>query len=221
MHFISILALRMPFMLTYDVTLTVLSAGIAIVVTGIALAVVGLQVFGASSLVLAGTIMGLGVGAMHYTGMAAIQGECSVSYTSMSVGHSLYHLNRGLFNSAPCCFPPQPGNSWYLSRLGCTRLCHRLHALLSHGRHTVSATRSDSKPSFIRLFEHGISSVGVSCRLHRMFALACPLFLARVSHSFLARLRGREAGAENTILGCAENCRVSQWIARDRSSRST
>ncbi len=113
MHFIGMLAIRMPLIPSYDATLMAASAFIAVAVTGFALAAVGLQLFGSSSLVLAGITMGLGVGAMHYTGMAAIQGECSASYTRMSVAiaviisieaclialHAAFYRKRGLLGT--------------------------------------------------------------------------------------------------------------------------
>ncbi len=53
MHFIAMLAIRIPLLMTYDAGLTAVSAVIAIVVTGFALATVGLQLFGKASLLVA------------------------------------------------------------------------------------------------------------------------------------------------------------------------
>jgi NO-binding membrane sensor protein with MHYT domain len=89
MHFIAMLAVRIPALLTYDTRLTAISALIAIFITGFGLAAVGLRFFGEASLILASVVMGLGIGAMHYTGMAAIQGECSVAYTQLGVAISV------------------------------------------------------------------------------------------------------------------------------------
>jgi diguanylate cyclase len=85
MHFIAMLAVRIPALLTYDARLTAISVFIAVLMTGFALAAVGLQFFGKSSLLLASITMGLGVAAMHYTGTAAVQGECSASYTNTGI----------------------------------------------------------------------------------------------------------------------------------------
>jgi NO-binding membrane sensor protein with MHYT domain len=114
MHFIGLLAVRMPALLTYDTRLTALSASIAVLTTAFALAAVGLRFFGDASLTIASIIMGLGMGAMHYTGMAAIQGECSVAYTELGIGIAIiiaieaslialnltFSRNRGIFGTA-------------------------------------------------------------------------------------------------------------------------
>lgn len=73
MHFIAMLAYTMPMPVSYDVTLTLTSLAVAIIVTGIGgYLVTGRQSVGIGRLVLAGTIMGVGVASMHYTGMAAM-----------------------------------------------------------------------------------------------------------------------------------------------------
>lgn len=73
MHFIAMLAYTMPMPVSYDITLTLISLLVAILVTGIGgFLVTGRQHVGFGRLVLAGTIMGVGVASMHYTGMAAM-----------------------------------------------------------------------------------------------------------------------------------------------------
>jgi NO-binding membrane sensor protein with MHYT domain len=74
MHFIAMLGYTVPGqVIHYNVLITIASMVIAVVVVGIGLLIVG---FGAQSwrtLILAGTFTGLGVAAMHYTGMAAVR----------------------------------------------------------------------------------------------------------------------------------------------------
>ncbi|QJU58576.1 response regulator [Sphingomonas sp. AP4-R1] len=81
MHFVAMLALVMPGMaLSYDVGLTLLSLLVAIGATGIAFVArdrLGIRYGG---LVLAGLLMGGGVAAMHYIGMAAMRMEMSLRY---------------------------------------------------------------------------------------------------------------------------------------------
>lgn len=74
MHFIGMIAYKMPIFVSYDALLTVVSLLVAIVFTGIGVLLVIRQPkmhFG--RLASAGVIMGLGVAAMHYTGMAAMR----------------------------------------------------------------------------------------------------------------------------------------------------
>ncbi|MCJ2012847.1 MHYT domain-containing protein [Methylobacterium sp. J-076] len=73
MHFVGMLALEMGMPAAYDLGLTVLSFLIAVGVTGAAFAWVGRAAAGGGAVLVAGPLMGLGVGLMHYTGMAAMR----------------------------------------------------------------------------------------------------------------------------------------------------
>ncbi|WP_412542120.1 MHYT domain-containing protein [Longispora sp. K20-0274] len=81
MHFIAMLGFDVPgTIVRYDIALTTASALIAILAVGIGLFIVG---HGGASLVriiLGGVFTGLGVAAMHYTGMAAMRMGGSVGY---------------------------------------------------------------------------------------------------------------------------------------------
>jgi NO-binding membrane sensor protein with MHYT domain len=73
MHFIGMLAYKLPLPVSYDITLTLVSMLVAILFTGIGVFMVirrSHMKFG--TLIGAGIIMGLGVASMHYTGMAAM-----------------------------------------------------------------------------------------------------------------------------------------------------
>src|SRR5882672_1935129 len=71
MHFIGMLAFAMP--MSYDIGLTTLSLVVAIAVTGVGFYVISRQGASPLRLVLSGIFMGLGIVAMHYTGMAAMR----------------------------------------------------------------------------------------------------------------------------------------------------
>ncbi len=81
MHFIGMLALRLPMAMGYDVSITGLSLLIAVVISGFALHVVTASELSRRRLVVGGVMMGLGVAAMHYTGMAAMRMEPAIKYT--------------------------------------------------------------------------------------------------------------------------------------------
>jgi len=80
MHFIAMLAFLMPMAVTFDVDLTVLSLVVAIVVTGGAFYVIGTRRVTALHLSLSGVFMGIGIVAMHYTGMAAMRMPAELHY---------------------------------------------------------------------------------------------------------------------------------------------
>ncbi|KAF1715476.1 MHYT domain-containing protein [Pseudoxanthomonas wuyuanensis] len=89
MHFIAMLACQMGIAVTYDLTLTVLSAFIAIASCALGLGVAGTGRFGWSKLLAAGLFMGLGVAGMHYTGMAAMRMPAEIHYHTGIVAASI------------------------------------------------------------------------------------------------------------------------------------
>lgn len=80
MHFVAMLALRLPIAIGYDAFHTLSSALISILITGLGLALMFLGERSLVRTVQAGALTGLGIVSMHYVGMAAISGYCSVSY---------------------------------------------------------------------------------------------------------------------------------------------
>ncbi|MEN3354461.1 MAG: diguanylate cyclase [Betaproteobacteria bacterium] len=80
MHFIGMLAFSLPIPMAYDVTITLVSMMIAIVVSGFALYTVSRDSLSARNLVQGGLLMGLGICLMHYTGMAAMKMDPHITY---------------------------------------------------------------------------------------------------------------------------------------------
>jgi NO-binding membrane sensor protein with MHYT domain/nitrogen-specific signal transduction histidine kinase/ActR/RegA family two-component response regulator len=80
MHFIAMLAHILPIPVSYDPAITALSIVPAILAAGIALHVVARPVVTTYRLLIGGTLMGAGIGAMHYTGMSAMQLNALVRY---------------------------------------------------------------------------------------------------------------------------------------------
>src|SRR5713226_10500940 len=73
MHYIGMLAFRLPIPVQYDWPTVLLSLVAAIVASGIALFVVSRHKMGVIRALLASILMGSGIAAMHYTGMAAMR----------------------------------------------------------------------------------------------------------------------------------------------------
>ncbi len=80
MHFIGMLAFRLPIPLGYDVGLTAASLLIAIGCSGFALWLVSLDHLSGSRLAGGAILMGGGIAAMHYTGMAAMRMHPGIRY---------------------------------------------------------------------------------------------------------------------------------------------
>jgi NO-binding membrane sensor protein with MHYT domain/two-component sensor histidine kinase len=89
MHFVAMLAFIMPTPMSYDIGLTILSLVVAIVVTGGGFYVISRRSASPLHLALSGIFMGLGIAAMHYTGMAAMRGQAELSYDPLFVALSL------------------------------------------------------------------------------------------------------------------------------------
>ncbi|MFE0425514.1 MHYT domain-containing protein, partial [Streptomyces sp. NPDC058953] len=74
MHFIAMIGFSVDGApITYDPMITFASLGVAIVMVGIGIFIVGYRGATAMSLVTGGTITGLGVASMHYLGMAGMR----------------------------------------------------------------------------------------------------------------------------------------------------
>ena len=89
MHFVAILAFIVPTPMSYDIGLTTLSLVVAMFVTGGGFYVISRHSGSPLRLVLSGIFMGLGIAAMHYTGMAAMRGHAELSYDPLFVALSL------------------------------------------------------------------------------------------------------------------------------------
>jgi NO-binding membrane sensor protein with MHYT domain len=90
MHFIGMLGYHVDNReIVYNLPLTALSLLIAVGVSAIGLAIVGANPRNKARLLFAGILTGAGVGAMHYTGMAAMRAGSSIKYDPKLVAASL------------------------------------------------------------------------------------------------------------------------------------
>ena len=89
MHFVAMLAFIMPTPMSYDIGLTTLSLVVAMFVTGGGFYVISRHSGSLLRLILSGIFMGLGIAAMHYTGMAAMREHVDLSYDRIFVALSL------------------------------------------------------------------------------------------------------------------------------------
>jgi signal transduction histidine kinase len=80
MHFLGMLAFRLPVAVGYDVPLTLLSLLLPILVSGTALWRVSRPQLDWQGLAGSGILMGLGINTMHYTGMAALRMRPGIEY---------------------------------------------------------------------------------------------------------------------------------------------
>jgi diguanylate cyclase (GGDEF)-like protein/PAS domain S-box-containing protein len=80
MHFIAMLAVQMPMHVGYDVWITIVSATCAVVASCAAFSLIADNFHRSHRLLLAGLILGAGIAAMHYIGMAAMDMQAHIYY---------------------------------------------------------------------------------------------------------------------------------------------
>jgi diguanylate cyclase (GGDEF)-like protein len=89
MHFVAMLAFKVPLALAYDLPMTLLSLLIAIAVSYVVMHVIGRPQLRAWQAAAAAIVAGCGIAAMHYTGMAAIRSAASQHYDPRLFGLSI------------------------------------------------------------------------------------------------------------------------------------
>jgi len=80
MHFVGMLAFHLPIPVAYDAQVTMLSMAIAIAVSGPGLFVASRPALTGPNITAGATLMGIGISAMHYTGMHAMRMSPSIEY---------------------------------------------------------------------------------------------------------------------------------------------
>jgi NO-binding membrane sensor protein with MHYT domain/signal transduction histidine kinase len=80
MHFIGMLAFRLPLTVNYDFMMVLVSVFPAILASGLALFLVSRPILGGFRLLIGGLFMGLGIASMHYLGMEAMQISADMQY---------------------------------------------------------------------------------------------------------------------------------------------
>jgi len=89
MHFVGMLALRLPVLVWYDALLIVVSIVAAVGGCAIAFIIFNRPTVNSWLLALASIFMGLAIASMHYTGMAGMRTSARISYDPLVVGASV------------------------------------------------------------------------------------------------------------------------------------
>src|SRR5690606_14005797 len=89
MHFVGMLSFSLPIPLGYDIAITVFSLLIAILISYFALNLVTKDGLTPTRLIMSGTVMGLGIAGMHYTGMEAMKMQPGIEYDPLIFALSL------------------------------------------------------------------------------------------------------------------------------------
>ncbi len=89
MHFVGMLAARLPFPVDYLVFPTLLSFLVCVIVVGIAIFAISSGPFNLVRLIFSATLMGIGIFSMHYIGMTALHASAHMEHAPVYVTASL------------------------------------------------------------------------------------------------------------------------------------
>lgn len=120
MHFTGLLAFVLPVPVAYDLGLTIASIIPAMLASGVVLYVIGIGKLEHRRLIIAGILMGVGIGVMHYTGMAAMRMPAVMQYdptlfalsifVAVTLGIAAFYVHR--FTFRPAGFGGRIGRHW-------------------------------------------------------------------------------------------------------------
>ncbi len=100
MHFIAMLAYKLPIPMDYDSSIVFVSLAVAVIASGLALYIVSRQQVDRLQFWAGGSFMGGAIAGMHYIGMAAMQVEAGVEYNLVFVALSVVIAIGASFSDA-------------------------------------------------------------------------------------------------------------------------
>jgi len=112
MHFVGMLALRLPVPISYRVDLVALSVLVAILAAAVAFALVSTEVAGRRLFWGGAVSMGAAIGGMHFTGMAAMHVPARLEYAAGLVFVSVAVAVAGAFAALRLAFRTEGGPPW-------------------------------------------------------------------------------------------------------------
>jgi NO-binding membrane sensor protein with MHYT domain/CheY-like chemotaxis protein/nitrogen-specific signal transduction histidine kinase len=212
MHFVGMLAFRLPIPIAYDVPITLVSLVLPIGASGLALWQVSRANLGPVRLGVSSLIMGIGINAMHYTGMAAMRMEPGIVYDPLlfalsvliAVGASALALWIAfrLRRSTPDVWVPRIGAAVVM---GCAIV----------GMHyTGMAAANFPDDSVCMAARVGVHRDSLATLV--VLATFCVLGLALIASVFEARL---EANARILAMSQATAAERQQLLERERIAR--
>ncbi len=89
MHFIAMLAFKLPAAVNYDVLITLISLLVAIFMAGVGIFTVSVGRMTTAKLLVGGGFTGVGIAAMHYIGMAAMRVQATMMHDALLIAASV------------------------------------------------------------------------------------------------------------------------------------
>lgn len=146
MHFVGMIALTLPVTVTYDTTMTLASLLPAVLASACALHVVGIGQRDHRRVTIAGALIGTGIVAMHYTGMAAMRLDAAVRYdpllfaTSIVIAMALGIAAMHVWTTRPVILAAKPAWARHAAAAG-------LIGLAITGMHYTAMAATDFVPA--------------------------------------------------------------------------
>jgi len=212
MHFIGMLAFRLPIATAFDIPITCASLLLPIAASGLALWQVSRPDLGRMRLLLSAIVMGIGINAMHYTGMAALRMEPGIVYDPWLFGLSVliaigasalalwiaFRLRR----NTPRVWLPRAGAAMAMG------------AAIAGMHYTGMAAANFPADSVCMAARAGVDNAGLATLV--VIATLCVLGLALAASVFDARL---QANARILAVSQAMAEERQQLLVRERAAR--
>jgi diguanylate cyclase (GGDEF)-like protein len=190
MHFIGMLAFNLPIRISYDIPITLVSLLIAMVVSGFALFLVSRRQVSFQKLCAGGALMGLGISAMHYTGMFAMRMYPAIAYDATLVAVSVVIAVAASIAALWIAFTLRTDNSLiaYLKKMA-SALIMGLAIIAMHYSGMAASNFADNS---ICLVEGGVDSswLAITISLASLGILSITLLLSIID----SRLASQTAG---------------------------
>lgn len=212
MHFVGMLAFRLPIPIAFDIPITFASLVLAIGASGLALWQVSRANLGPVRLGASAVIMGAGINAMHYTGMAAMRMQPAIVYDPLLFALSVL---IAIVASALALWI-----AFRLRRSTPDVLLPRVGAAVVMGfaivgmHYTGMAAANFPADSVCMAAREGVQRDGLASLI--VLATFCVLGLALIASVFDARL---EANARILALSQATAAERQQLLERERIAR--
>jgi PAS domain S-box-containing protein len=226
MHYIGMLAFRLPVPSLYDWPTVLASLGVAVLASGIGLYVVSRKTMGTPAVIVGSIFMGLGIAGMHYLGMEAMRLPAMCMYSArlvvlsvlLAIAISLVALLRtfALRNNL---------TSWsYGKAANAIILGAAIPTMHYVGMAAVSFHPAALPPSSLH-HAIGISGLGIAAITAVCIAMLCLVYLTSIADRSFSRqaleLEGREHRYRRIIestfdafLGIDQDGLVTDWNAR-------
>lgn len=226
MHYIGMLAFRMPMTVLYDWPTVLLSMVAGIAASGIALYVATRRTMGFGATVLGSVTMGGGIASMHYIGMDAMRMSCTRTYSQPLVVLSIVLAIVIACVALRITFATRNAPAGWTWQKGLSALLMGVAIPVMHYTGMAAASWTPSASAAPNLTHAiAISDLGAACIALVSIVMLCLVFLAAIiDRRFSDRARDLEGSEEryrhvissafDAYIGYTSEGRITDWNAQ-------